>query len=222
MKKLTALASLALGVGLVAALPAVASARSDDSVSGTLVNTCDPTGNAGGIWVELWTDEGKVDAVTTNSDGFYVFEGEAPGSYYVKPYIGAGCGSFPATRPADTTSGPVSEIDFRITTVHDITGTVTGCPKREGVGTPDVVVTVSDEDGTIATTRTDESGFYFFQWLEAKNDYTVEVVPPAGCGGDDLTRSVDLDQGDVVRDFQLVSDRAGVFQSLFSGFAFGS
>lgn len=222
MKRI-ALASLALGVGLVAALPGIASARSDDSVAGTLVNTCDPMGNAGGIWVELWDDSGRIDSVTTDAEGDYAFVDRAPGNYVVKPYIGAGCGAFPGTRAVDTTNGPVYDVDFRVTTVHDITGAVTGCPQPEGVGAPGVTVNVSDDSGLLATTETDDFGFYFFQWLEAKTDYTVEVVAPAGCGADDPTRSVDLDLGDANRvDFQLVPQYTGSFQSVFSGFAFGS
>lgn len=222
MKRI-ALASLALGVGLVAALPGIASARSDDSVAGTLVNTCDPAGNAAGIWVELWNDSGPIDSVTTNAEGYYKFVDKAPGSYVVKPYIGAGCGAFPGTRAVDTANGPVYDVDFRVTTVHDITGTVTGCPESEGVGTPGVTVNVSDDSGLLATTETNEFGFYFVQWLEAKTDYTVEVVPSAGRGADDATRSIDLDLGNAnLVDFQLVPQYAGSFQSVFSGFAFGS
>lgn len=224
MKKRVALASLTLGVGLVAALPSVASARSYDPISGTLVNTCHSDGNSANFWIELWNDEGHVTSVATDPDGGYVFEDRNPGHYTVKPAMPAGCGAVPTTREADTTDGPALGIDFRMVAVHDIIGTVSGCAGAAGAGIAGVTVNLVDgEDGIVDSTETTHDGYYFFQWKEAKDGYTVEVLPPAGCDAAEPVRPVDLTNGDAVDvDFVLAPIPAGSLQSLFSGFDFGS
>lgn len=220
--KRTALASLALGVGLAAALPGIASAQPVESISGTLNYSCTPTGNAWQIWVALLTeDRMPITSVLTDAEGDYTFVNLSPGNYVVSPSAPQGCGTFPGSRAVDTTNGPESDVDFRITAIQDITGTVTGCPEDEGMATPGVTVNLVDGlDGVVATTETDEDGDYFFQWREAKSGYTVEVVPPAGCSADVPSRAVDLTDDDAEGvDFALTADRPSAFGSLLS---FGS
>ena len=91
--------------------------------------------------------------------------------------------------------------------MFSIVGTVTGCPGADGVGASDVTLNLLDAGTQIATTTTDDSGDYFFQYKPAKDGYSVEVVPGSGCGADPAAIPVNLSTNDVTGvDFALTAD----------------
>ncbi|MDI9915013.1 carboxypeptidase-like regulatory domain-containing protein [Rhodococcus sp. IEGM 1379] len=217
-------AVFALVASLGLFLPSVASADPvTHSVSGTLTNTCDPLGNPVGVWMVVWNGATQVASATTGPGGVYTIAGVPPGSYTVSPYAPAGCGSVPNSTPVDLTSADATGIDFEMVKVFSIFGQVTGCPEDEGVGTPDVTVNLLDGGNQIASTTTDNFGDYFFQYKPAKDGYTVEVAPGAGCGADSPSVPVNLSVDDVEGvDFAFIRDCSSGNPGSMFGSIFGS
>ena len=177
------------------------------SVSGTLVNSCSDTGDPVGIWMVVWDGSTQISSATVGVGGGYMITNVPPGNYTVSPYSPAGCGSVPDRTAVDLTTSDATGIDFELVKVFSIVGTVTGCPGADGVGASDVTLNLLDAGTQIATTTTDDSGDYFFQYKPAKDGYSVEVVPGSGCGADPAVIPVNLSTNDVTGvDFALTAD----------------
>ncbi|WP_137723381.1 carboxypeptidase regulatory-like domain-containing protein [Prescottella subtropica] len=224
------LSAVTLFVGLILGtygIQGVAQAAPDPVIAGTMTNTCAADGNPAGAWVIVRNTATNADvaSMTTDATGAFQFQNVPPGNYTVRLYPPAGCGSVPNDVVADTTSGnPVTGLHLEMVKVFSIYGFVTGCPSGTGDPTQNVTVNLRNAaDAVIATTATNPNGWYFFQYKTALPGYVVEVVPPQGCTGDPLTRTVDLSSGDANDvDFALTPQSSGSLASLGSLDPFGS
>jgi len=173
------------------------------------------------VTVNLLVDGAVVATTTTDENGFYEFTGLTPGVEYVVEFVApAGFETSPSDQGDDTTDSdadkstgqsdvvvlasgennptidagfyePASLGDF-VFLDEDADGIQD--PGEEGV--KDVTVNLKDEDGNIiATTTTDENGFYQFTGL-TPDTYSVQFILPDGstfsplnAGGDEATDS---------------------------------
>ena len=160
-----------------------------------------------GVTVNLKDEDGNVIATTeTDENGAYLFDGLVPGEYSVQFVLPAGNEFSPLneggdealdsdadvamdgmTEPVVLTSGEDNEdLDAGIYEPASLGDFVfldedgDGIQDPEDDGIEDVTVNLLDEDGNvIATTTTDENGFYEFTDL-TPDTYSVEFVTPDG------------------------------------------
>jgi len=131
-----------------------------------------------GVTVTLHLPDSSTKTITTDADGRYLFDDDAPGSgYFVSIDVPAGYTTTTDQRPPFAiASAAITDEDFVLIANPDVSGTVTG----GGAGLGGVTVSLTPSGGGPAiTTTTDGDGHYVFPLVPA-GTYDIAVEPPPG------------------------------------------
>ncbi|MGB0929214.1 MAG: SdrD B-like domain-containing protein, partial [Chitinophagales bacterium] len=146
-----------------------------------------------GVLVTLYDEDGNVVATTTTDEnGFYEFTNLVPGTYTVTVPTTGPNSSTPTTAISMTTTLESGEHDPTLDFGYELTGLASlgdyvwedldadGEQDANESGIEGVLVTLFDGNGNeLATTTTDENGYYLFDNLEP-GDYYVVFTAPTG------------------------------------------
>lgn len=167
------------------------------SVEGEVVSTTG--GGVAGAALTLTRSGHQTRTATSGSDGTFAIPNVAAGSWSLSVTAPQGWvipTGQPSQRSVNVPAGGTTQATFQLEALED-QGSLAGSIRHDGAGVADVVVSLSNGDGSASEETTGMDGAFEFQALDP-GSYTLEISPPGYfdlAAGEDAVRTVQIGPG---------------------------